>query len=63
MQGSGNLWNFGMNLANLGVSAATGGLGGGKMTPMQAGGTGMLGAQQSYGSGYGQFQPGYNMAY
>lgn len=61
MQGSGNLWNFGLNLAKLGVSAATGGIGGGGMTPMS--GTGMLGGQQSYGSGYGQFQPGYNMAY
>jgi len=29
MQGSGNLWGLGLNLAKLGVSAATGGLGGG----------------------------------
>lgn len=29
MQGSGNLWGLGLNLAKLGVSAATGGFGGG----------------------------------
>lgn len=29
MMGSGNLWNLGLNLARLGVSAATGGMGGG----------------------------------
>jgi hypothetical protein len=36
MAGSGNLWNLGLNLAKLGVSAATGGMGGGGITPMQA---------------------------
>lgn len=46
MQGSGNLWNFGLNLAKLGVGAASG----------MGGGTSMLGGGGQLSSNY---MPGY----
>lgn len=39
MQGSSNLWGLGLNLAKLGVSAATGGMGGGSLLGGGGGGT------------------------
>lgn len=47
MQGSSNLWGLGLNLAKLGVSAATGGLGGG--TSLLGGGGGGTAGVMNYG--------------
>lgn len=52
MQGSGNLWGLGLNLAKMGVSAATGGFGG---TSMLGGGGGTAGVMNYGGQSWPKF--------